>query len=192
MDNQSPAVPDVVDEGQETTSPHSQQTEGGENVKNALELERLNTELGTNYKTLDDAIKGIKETRSYVGAKKEKVAQEAVKEGQFVPRDQYEQDMFYMQRPELAPYRDIINARATTLGQPLTEVVANDQSLKSTLEKLQNFDKVEKDKSVLMTNNRLGETKSKVDESRQALEKGDYQAANKAAVGSVLDLIKSQ
>lgn len=190
MDNQSPAVPEEVVEGQEQTAPQAQPAEGGENVKDALELERLNAELGTRYKTFDDAIKGIKETRSYVGAKKEKVAEDAVKEGNFVPRSQYEQDMFYMQHPELTPYRDIINARATSLGQPIAEVVSSDSSLKTTLEKLQNFDKAEKDKSVLMTNNRLGETKNKVDESRQALEKGDYQSASRAAVSSVIDLLK--
>jgi hypothetical protein len=191
MDNQSPAVPEEVQEGQ-GESPQTVPSEGGENVSKALELERLNAELGTHYKSFDDAIKGIKETRSYVGAKKEKIATEAVSNGDFVPRSQYEKDMFYMQHPELQPYRDIIDARSSALGQPITEVLAGDATLKTTLEKLQNFDKSEKEKSVLMTSNRLGETKDKIDESRQALEKGDYQSANKAAVGSVMELLKSQ
>jgi len=154
-----------------------------------FDLGKLNDELGTNYATHDDAIKGLKNLKSFVGAKEDKVAEKVIDEGKFITKNQYEQDMFYSRREDLAPYKDIINARAKELGVSPANAVENDDPLKNTLEKLRGFDDTEKAKSVLMSNPRLGQVTDKLDVAREASSKGDYVTAEKNAVAAVMDAV---
>jgi len=168
--------------------------EGEGNVDaSALTLDQLNTQLKTQYKTMDEAVKGLVETKNYVG-KAGTVEKElnALKEnlgasdGEFITKDQYEQDLFYSKNSDLEPYKDIINARAKDLGVRPADAVNDDASLKQTLEKLRGFDSTENAKSVLMSNQRLGQVTDDMEKAQEAQQKGDMRGASDSAVKAVL------
>lgn len=169
--------------------------EGDTNVEsNALTLEQLNEKLGTQYPDMDKALAGLKETKNYVGkagtVEKENQALKAALNGQggdFITKDQYEQDMFYSKNSDLEPYKDIINARAKELNLRPADAVENDASLKQTLEKLRGFDKTEGAKSVLMSNQRLGQSDDKMEKAKEAAKTGDFRNAESNAVGAVME-----
>ena len=154
----------------------------------ALTLDQLNTELGTRYQTVEAAVKGLKETRSFVGKAGQAQKDVPVDPEKFITRDQYEQDVFYSRNADLEPYKDIINARAKDLGVRPADAVANDSSLKATIEKLRGYDKTENAKSVLMSNPRLGQVTDDMAQAQEAAKKGDYQTAERHAVKSVTAL----
>lgn len=170
--------------------PAAQATEGNTHVEGTtLTLDQLNSELGTRYQTVEAAVKGLKETKNYVGKVGQEAKSQEVDTSKFVSKDQYEQDMFYAGQPKLAPYKEIINARAKELGIRPAEAVANDAALKTTLEKLSGYDETESAKSVLMTP-RLGQVTDNMAKAQDAASKGDYGSANLAATRAVLDLMK--
>lgn len=181
------------EDNQETTDT-VEQTEGGTNVEGAaLTLDQLNEKLGTKYTSIEDAVSGIKETKNYVG-KAGKVEKENAKlkealegkSGDFITKEQYEQDMFYSKNSDLEPYKDIINARAKELGIRPADAIEKDDSLKTTLEKLRGFDKTESAKSVLMSNQRLGQVTDDMAKAQEAVTKGDFRTAQDSAVKAVM------
>lgn len=157
--------------------------------EDVFDLTKLNEQLGTTYKSVDEAVKGIKNLQSFVGAKEEKVQEKVMDEGKFVSKEQYEQDMFYSQNPDLNAYKEIINSRATTLGVSPKDAVENDDVLKNSLEKLRGYDDTEKAKSVLMSNPRLGQVTDNLQVAKDAAAKGDYVSADIAATKAVMDAI---
>lgn len=169
-------------------------TEGQTNVEgDNLTLEQLNTKLGTKYPSVEEALKGLKETRNYVGkAGAVEKENEALKQalngntGEFITKEQYEQDLFYSKNSDLEPYKDIINARAKDLGVRPADAVEKDASLKQTLEKLRGFDKTESSKSILMSNQRLGQVTNDIEKAQEAIKSGDHQSATNSAVKAVL------
>lgn len=171
--------------------------EGNANVgSDAVTLDALNERLGTQYPTLEKALEGLKETKNYVG--KAGAVEKEYKElksklenntGDFITKEQYETDMFYSRHADLEPYKDIINARAKDLGIRPSEAVANDASLKQTLEKLRGFDNTENAKSVLMSNSRLGQVTDHLETAKTAAKSGDYHAASDNAVKAVTELM---
>lgn len=166
-------------------------SEGGTHVEGtALTLDQLNSELGTRYQTVEAAVKGLKETKSYVGKVGQVRESQEVDQSQFITKEQYEQDMFYASKPNLAPYKEIINARAKELGIRPAEAIANDAALKTTLEKLNGYDETQSAKSVLMTNPRLGQVTDHMAKANEAAEKGDFRTAEAAATKAVMDLLK--
>jgi len=177
-----------------TDTPEVTPAEGETTVESApLTLEQLNEHLGTQYKTPEKALEGLKETKNYVG-KAGTVEKElnALKEnlnagdGEFVSKDQYEQDLFYGKNSDLEPYKDIINARAKDLGIRPAEAIESDESLKQTLEKLRGFDSTENAKSVLMSNQRLGQVTDDLEKAQKAQAAGDHRGAEKSAVSAVM------
>ena len=173
------------------TVPETTISEGSTNVEGtALTLDQLNERLGTNYKTVDTALAGLKETKNYVGKVGKPQSDAPVDPEKFITREQYEQDVFYSRNADLEPYKDIINARAKDLGVRPAEAVTNDASLKATLEKLRGYDKTESAKSVLMTNPRLGQVTDDMQRAQEASAKGDYRTAEQAAVKAVTQLFK--
>jgi hypothetical protein len=156
----------------------------------ALTLDQLNSELGTRYQTVDAAIKGMKETKNFVGKAGKQQVEATVDPEKFITREQYEQDVFYSRNTDLEPYKDIINARAKDLGVRPAEAVVNDASLKLTLEKLRGYDKTESAKSVLMTNPRLGQVTDDMEKARESLTKGDQRNAEVSAVKAVTALFR--
>lgn len=173
------------------TVPAAPATEGSAHVEGTtLTLDQLNSELGTRYQTVEAAVKGLKETKNYVGRVGQETKSQEVDTSKFVSKDQYEQDMFYAGQPKLAPYKEIINARAKELGVRPADAVANDAALKTTLEKLSGYDETENAKSVLMTNPRLGQVTDNLAKANEAAQKGDYRSAEMSATRAVLDLMK--
>ncbi len=165
--------------------------EGNTHVEGtALTLDQLNSELGTRYQTVDAAIKGMKETKNFVGKVGQAQAEATVDPEKFITRDQYEQDVFYSRNADLEPYKDIINARAKDLNVRPADAVANDASLKLTLEKLRGYDKTESAKSVLMTNPRLGQVTDNMQKAQEASAKGDFRTAEASAVKAVTELFR--
>lgn len=171
--------------------PDAQAPEGSTHVEGtALTLDQLNSELGTRYQTVEAAVKGLKETKSFVGKVGQVKDAPVVDPSQYITKDQYEQDMFYAGKPDLAPYKEIINARAKELGIRPAEAIANDTALKTTLEKLRGYDETESAKSVLMTNPRLGQVTDNMAKAQEAVGKGDYRSAENSATKAVLDMMK--
>lgn len=117
----------------------------------------------------------------------------------FVSKDQYDTDMFYSQRSELVPYRDVIGALAAKDGKPLAEVVESD-AFKNIYAKVSGFDEIQSKKSVLESNPRLSSASDKLSESKEALsaaskaaQAGDMYAAeasSKLAKRSAVDAVK--
>lgn len=166
-------------------------TEGNTHVEGtALTLDQLNAELGTRYQTVEAAVKGLKETKRYVGQVGQEPKAQEVDTSKFVSKEQYEQDMFYAGQPKLAPYKEIINARAKELGVRPADAVANDAALKTTLEKLSGYDETENAKSVLMTNPRLGQVTDHLTKANEAAKQGDYRTAESAATKAVMETFK--
>lgn len=165
--------------------------EGGTHVEGtALTLDQLNEKLGTRYQSVETALEGLKETRNFVGKAGKQPVEATVDPEKFITRDQYEQDVFYSRNADLEPYKDIINARAKDLNVRPADAVANDASLKLTLEKLRGYDKTESAKSVLMTNPRLGQVTDDLQKAQEASAKGDYRSAEASAVKAVTALFK--
>lgn len=185
----NPVVPDTATDGSQVEG-----TEGDTNVDGtALTLEQLNERLGTKYNTVDAALDGLKETKNYVGKagtveKENKELKEKLtgNSGEFITKEQYEQDMFYSKHEDLAAYKDIINARAKELNIRPAEAVESDPSLKQTLEKLRGYDKTEGAKSVLMSNQRLGQVTDDMEKAQEAIKAGDNRAAESSAVKAVM------
>lgn len=177
-------------------TPDTEESEGGQSVGDTtqdtkpegLTLEQINDLTGKQYKSLEDAQKGIQHLSSFVGKRQEKVAEEVIETGNFITKDQYEQDMFYSKREDLVPYKDIINARARELNLSVSEAVEKDEALKTSLDKLRGYDDTEKARSVLMSNPRLGQVTDKLSVAREASAKGDFVAAEKNAVAAVMDI----
>ena len=169
--------------------------EGAANVESdSLTLDQLNQFLGTKYPSKEEALKGLKETKNYVGKagtveKENKALMERLggNTGEFITKDQYEQDLFYSRNSDLEPYKDIINARAKELNLRPADAIVNDASLKQTLEKLRGFDKTEGAKSVLMSNQRLGQVTDNLEKAQTAIKSGDSRSAEKFAVGAVME-----
>ena len=165
--------------------------EGSTHVEGtALTLEQLNEKLGTRYQSVETALDGLKETKNFVGKVGQAQGEATVDPEKFITLEQYEQDVFYSRNADLEPYKDIINARAKDLNVRPADAVANDASLKLTLEKLRGYDKTESAKSVLMTNPRLGQVTNDMQRAQEASAKGDYRTAEAAAVKAVTNLFK--
>lgn len=192
MSEDTPQVPDTPEDviNNIVTGEGDQSVEDTTQVSKpeGLTLEQLNTLTGKDYQSLDDATKGIENLSSFVGKREEKVAEKLTSDGEFITKDQYEQDMFYSKNEDLAAYKDIINARADKLKVSPKEAVEKDPILKETLGKLRGFDDTEKAKSVLMSNPRLGQVTDNLQEAQEALTKGDHLTAEKKAVKAIMEI----
>lgn len=173
----------------------------------------LNKELGKDFKDDQTALKAVKDTFSYIGdfgrvrpvlkelqdkfgadfiSKMEQLNQppqqaqsQPVDTSNFVTRAELEQSRFYAERQDLKPFETLIEALVAQ-GKPRAEVLEL-PALKKTIENAKAYEEVEKSKSVLQTNPRLGVAADNVTRSREALEKGDFLAANKAAIDAVAE-----
>jgi len=145
----------------------------------AMTLAELNAQLGKNFKDKDSAIKSIKDTFKYVGAKKANESQDLS-----AIQRKFSEDLFFVKHPDLEPHRELAEALASKHGVDVTEAV-NLDSFKSYVEKSSGYDTTQKAKSVLQSNPRLGAVKDSMQEARalskqarEALQSGD---ANYAA-----------
>lgn len=189
-------------------------TAGGEPNQTPVSVKDvLSSTLGRQFASDEAALKAVKDTFSYVGMK----PQDAVKKmatdplfandiknlfaegttpennpsanatnGEFVSKAQYEEDMFFSKKPEYEPYKDLMRAISKSENKPLGEVAGSD-TFKSVFEKAQAYDTVQKSKSVLETNPRLGLVTDKISKAREMSSAGNQVAANDAAVSAVAE-----
>jgi len=175
--------------------------EGQENVADegntGLTLEQINETTGRNYKTLDSALAGIKETVDFVGKAGQNQSKEAVDTNVLEElaklRGTVEAGQFYTEKPEYKPYETLISK----LGDNPSEVVESEE-FKAVFEKAKAGEEALDAKSVLETNPRLGQQQDKVRESRDLVNEGlaegnvnKIRQAETAAVDAVLDSLKT-
>lgn len=155
-----------------------------------LSLEQINSLLGKNYKDPESALKSIKDTFSYVG-KKVEVAKPASSNdiSGDVARQlkEMKDELFYSKNPQYESLRGFISK----IGENPADVVSAPE-FKSVFEKASGFDKIQKQKTVLESNPRIGTVRNKLQEARDSASKYDYAGANTKAVDSVLEAYELQ
>lgn len=152
--NPSETVPDAT---------HVEAAGGGENVGEALSLADINKTLGRNYADLPSALAGIAETYKYVGSKTapapaaQAQSQPVQDQGTVASKADVESlkaELFYSKHPEYEGYRSLI----AKMGSNPSEVVDTPE-FKDVFEKVKVADDVSKQRSVVSSNSRLGQTK---------------------------------
>jgi hypothetical protein len=176
----------------------------------------LSAHLGREFPTDEAALKAVKDTFSYVGeygqvrpqvqalrerakaegkplttlmeelTKPSAPAETPTNQGNFLSREEYETDKFFSDNPEYRENRTLVEAFALKENKPLREVVTSD-SFKSVFEKVRAADQNEKSKSVLMSNQRIGEVTDKFSQASEALKNGDASKAGDMAANAVID-----
>lgn len=160
----------------------------------ALSLEELNSTLGKNFKTKEDALKSLKDTNSFVGKKVDKIV-DGTKDGEidsdkYVSKTEFEDERFLRNNKEVAAHEDLLRSMRQG-GQSLEEVSKTDV-FKNASKAINAGNEAEDAKSVLQSNPKLGAAKDKMTQANESLEKGDIAAAKKNAVGAVLDLAEGE
>lgn len=129
----------------------------------ALTLTELNELTGRNFTSRESALKSIKDTFSFATTRltdvENKVA--AVTAGEMgklrESLDSQNKEMFYLQHPEYAPHRKLIDS----LGKNPGDVVTSDV-FKETYTKVSGYDQTVKLKTVLESNPRLASSRDSI------------------------------
>jgi hypothetical protein len=145
---------------------------------------------GRDYPTDEAAAEGIKNTYQMVGKKSEpQVVEKTVVDPEITTKvsaleKQLQETTFYAQNPEYN--NEDFKALVNLSGKAPSELIAS-QDFKAQYEKIKAYNEIEKSKSVLQTNSRLGTVTDKFSQAQEALKAGDTNTAKNAAVGAVLD-----
>lgn len=99
---------------------------------------------------------------------------------------QLEETTFFAENPDLKEHKDLLKEIRGTSGKSYQDVVQM-PAFKSLFEKARAADEMERSKSVLQSNPRLGQVRDKLSEAREAANSGNIEVARKSAVGAVLD-----
>lgn len=165
-------------------------TEGG-NVSDSLTLAELEQHLGKQFPTKEAALKAFKDTFAYVGKKMEDVKKELQSQldpSTFASKEELQKtrdELYYSKHPELDSYKSLIEDMRKP-GETIDQVVSKD-TFKGIFDKVKAHDEMQKSKSVLQSNPRLGQVTDKISQAREALSKGDTNTASKNAISAVLD-----
>lgn len=151
---------------------HVDTANGGGTVDTpALTLAELNKHLGSDFKDPNTALKALKDTKDFVGKRKEDIANElrATVVSQTASPDvvavqsqvqSLKDDLFLTQNPQFKPHVELLKKlNASDLSE-----AANDPSFKSIYEKSVVADQVTNNKSVVQSNARLSQSKTVVDQ----------------------------
>lgn len=144
---------------------HVASADGGGTVgAAALSLEDLNKHLGADFKDVPTALRALKDTKDFVGKRKEDIAKElqvTVAPQEVASKSDVQElksQLFYSQNPQYKGYESLISK----LGSDPTAVVASDE-FKTVFEKVKVADEVANTKSVVASNSRISQAKSVVD-----------------------------
>jgi len=165
-------------------------SEGSENDSKGLTLEEINAITKRNYSDLETAKAGLANLTSFVGKKVEpQVVEKTVADPELSNKvssleQQLKETMFYAQNPDYNN-DDFKNMVALSGKSPADLVSA--PGFKEQYEKIKAYNEIEKSKSVLQSNSRLGQVTDKFTQAKEALQAGNDQAAKSAAVGAVLE-----
>lgn len=174
----------------------------------------LGQTLGKSFASDEAALKAVKDTFGYVGRKAEDAVRQmasdplfsedvrkmlgvdgapsankeanSVDTSKFISKDQYEQDLFFSKNPGYEEYKDLLKGLSAANNVSLVEA-ANLETFKKVYTKAQAYDEVQKSKSVLETNPRLGHVTDKLSKAREHVASGNMVAAQSDAVAAVLD-----
>jgi hypothetical protein len=165
-----------------------------------LTLAELNEHLGKQFPNRDSALKALKDTFSYVGKKKEDIEKEvraSVQQNDGIERLSKEleverRERFYDKNPQFADpsIRKIIEST----GKSPQEVV-NSEEFKTVFNKVSEYDKSQKLRTVLESNPRLATSKDNLSKARElqeaAFKTGNYQGRPKEEVDRLaVDAVK--
>lgn len=154
----------------------------------SLTLAELNTLVGRDYKDKATALKSLKETYSTVSkigklepqVEKLKV-QLSEKDSALGEIKQIKEQLFYSENPQYKPYKETISAMG---GNP-SEIVEKD-AFKKIFTDLSAYEKTKNAQSVLVSNPRIGQAKTRLDEAKEMSLKGQYTNAAATATDAVL------
>ncbi len=164
----------------------------GASVSEAVELKDiLSKELGKQFPTNEAALKAVKDTFSYVGRNREQVRAEVLAEvsqknnvdmSNFVSKAEFDESNWYKDNPEYAPHKAIISSVQKAQGFASPADAINSDVLKETLGQLKEYNSIQKSKSVLHSNPRLGQVTDKMTQAKESLKQGDFETARNSAV----------
>lgn len=153
-------------------------SEGAETIS-VKELEQI---LGKTFKTKDSALKSVKDTYAFVGAPKPaapSVADETIKN----ELKGIKADLFYSQNPQYAPYKAVISK----MGENPTDVIGTEE-FKNVFDNLAAFDKLQKSKTVLESNSRVGQVTDKMTEAKALASKySTYEKGKAIAMEALIE-----
>ncbi len=157
----------------------------------ALSLSELNSYLGKTYPDKETALKSLKDTFSYVGKKMEAAQPQPASIPPEVAQQlrELKNENFYTKNPQYdtPEYREVIGK----MGENPAEVVGT-SAFKGIFEKAAGYDKIQKTKTVLESNPRIGQVRNKMSEAKEATKNRDYNSANTKAVAAVLESYELQ
>ena len=184
--------------------PEGQKTDKSEDLKG-----KLNQALGKSFPSEESALKAVKDTFDYVGkAGKSQKAIKAVMEakgvseeeavsfitdsvkeekGNFVSKEEFNQNAFYSEHPEYKDYKRIVETWRRANPTETREIIVASDDFKEQFDKIKSHDEAEKQKSVLHSNPRLGAVKDKLSQAKESYNKGNFKKAGDTAVDAVLD-----
>jgi hypothetical protein len=170
----------------------------------------LGTALGKTFPNNEAALKAVTDTFSYVGeygkvrpvlkqlqdkfgadylTKIMETTNQPQDAGNFVTKEELATERFFTKNPDYEAHRSVIEAFAKTSGKSLAEAVDLPE-IKSLMDKAKSYDEMEKSKSVLQTNPRLGVATDNISKAKEAQKAGDTATAESLAVAAVLELTK--
>ena len=160
-----------------------------------LTLEEINQTLGRQYTDKDTALKALKDTASYVGKLGREVSELKTKVSTPVTSDDVSAEIaglrsdlqetkFYAEHPEFnnPDAKELIREFG---GNP-AEVVTK-PAFQKAFNAIKTTSEIEKSKSVLQSNPRLGQVTDKLTQAREASKAGDDNAAKIAATQAVME-----
>lgn len=167
---------------------------GAEAVDSSLTLQEINDALGKNFKDKTTALKAFKDTFSYVG-KAGQVEKELTdarkkldeKDSALSEIKGIKEELFYSKNSQYEPYRTIISKMGTNPAE-----VVQSEDFKKIFDGLTELDKTKSAKSVLVSNPRIGQAKTKLDEARELEKVGQYTSSRATAVDAVLEAYEIQ
>lgn len=140
---------------------------GGTVESSALSLKELNDKLGSNFKDAPTALQALKDTKDFVGKRKEDIAAEV--RASLIPASSevasksdvqdLKNSLFLSENPQLKDYVDTLKA----VNPDLAEAVKA-PGLQNLLDKAKSADEVVQNRSVVQSNSRLSQAKSVVDQ----------------------------
>lgn len=143
--------------------------DGGGTVESpSIKLEDLNKVFGTDFKDAASALRSVKETKDFVGRRKDDIAAEL--KASMAPAQSpdvelksqvqnLQEQLFYTQNPQYKGYENVIKA----MGSNPADVVGT-EVFKGIFEKAKVADEVAQTKSIVASNARLSQSKTVIDE----------------------------
>ena len=143
-------------------------SDGGATVESsALTLADLNKQLNSNFKDVPTALKSLKDTKDFVGKRKEdamaeiKASMASASPTETATKSDIQQlknELFYSQNPEYKQYEGIISKLSADPAQAVSS-----EEFKGLFDKAKIADGVARNKSVVASNSRLSQNKTVLD-----------------------------